>query len=285
MRLLPCIWLLSLLGFLVQGSQHGQHPHHELHHRHKRALLTPEAIGLGDVRAPDKVSEAADTVERALQVLKVANKHRLENVQYNRYEFASVSEIRGSGLNSAPLKYSENMVKMLSNIQSRAVGGASASPEQYSYSIPQELRDAARVVAESTHLSPTGNHSAVAARMRTKYGTNVSDTLVPPQAVRDSGIYEFRPTEMDLMYSATGLDKRASSSWWMADMEQRGVSPYAPEGYKVCTKPVQALGSYWLILLRRSGEMLWTMVRLVRPNSFLVFRDSTTDSSRRRCHR
>lgn len=143
--------------------------------------MTPEAIGLGDVPAPDKVSEAADTVERALQVLKVANKRRLENVQYNRYEFASVSDIRGSGLNSAPLKYSENMVKMLSNIQLRAVSGASASPEQYSYSIPQELRDAARVVAESTYHSPsTGNHSAVAARMRAKYGTNVSDTLVPP---------------------------------------------------------------------------------------------------------
>ncbi|KAI3194501.1 CAZyme family GH55 [Penicillium roqueforti] len=30
-----------------------------------------------------------------------------------------------------------------------------------------------------------------------------------------------------------GLGKRASSSWWMATMVQRGANPYAPSGYKV----------------------------------------------------
>lgn len=239
MHFLPCVWLISLLGLLVYGSQHGHGQHHDLRHGHKRAPLTPEATTLGDVPAADKVPRAIDMVERALQVLKVANKLRVENVQYNRYEFASASEIRGSGLNSVPLNYSENAVKMLSDIQSRAVGGASASQAQYSYSIPHELRDAARIVAEATDISPsTGNYSAVAAQMRAKYETNVSDTLVPPQAVRDSGIYEFRQTETDTMYSATDLEKRAPSSWWMANMKQRGMSPYAPEGYKVKTKPI-----------------------------------------------
>jgi hypothetical protein len=111
---------------------------------------------------------------------------------------------------------------------------------KYGYSIPDELRQAAKLVAESTPPSPsTGNHSAIAALMDEKYGTGNKDTHVPVQAFRTyNGLSQIVLDKNDTMpvydlESEESLEKRSAASWWMAIMTQRGNSPYAPSGYKV----------------------------------------------------
>ena len=65
---------------------------------------------------------------------------------------------------------------MKSNIQTTR--RSSDKKEKYYYSIPPELREAARIFAESTPLSlSTGKHSAVTALMREKHGSGVKDFL------------------------------------------------------------------------------------------------------------
>lgn len=114
------------------------------------------------------------------------------------------------------------------------------STVNYGYSIPDELREAAKIVAESTPPSPpTGNHSAVTALMDEKYGTGNQDTHVPSQAFHAyNGLSQIVLENNDTVpvegnESKGGLEKRSAISWWMATMTQRGNSPYAPSGYKV----------------------------------------------------
>lgn len=245
MRFLSLVWLAIQLALLVYGSQHGHQRYHGMHHQHKRdssvsATAGHGASGTSSERAPLETFEAADMVARALQTLKSVNKLRLEHVQYNQYEFATPSVLRASGMDAAPLTYSENTVKESNDVQMRDVGGWSGAFDKHSYSIPPELREAARIMAEAApQFPPRGNHSAVTARMRSKYGTEVPDTRVPAQVLQGQNLHEFMSIEMDMMNSATGgargrsLEKRVSSSWWMATMEQRGFSPFSPAGYKV----------------------------------------------------
>jgi hypothetical protein len=110
------------------------------------------------------------------------------------------------------------------------------------YYIPVELATAARIVAESTDNTPSGNHSDVAATIRHKYGKGKRYTNKPQQALlRSNGLSDFQsnaePTnasmlEQDQNGHAT-LQKRAPSKYWMPHMEKNGHSPYAPDGYKV----------------------------------------------------
>ncbi|KAJ5710984.1 hypothetical protein N7488_005140 [Penicillium malachiteum] len=152
------------------------------------------AVATGDSHAVEGSSDAADAVSRALKVLEYRNKLRLENVQYNNYKLSTPSESR-SDPDSAPLDYSQKSVEssMKSNLNNQTTRRSSGTTDQYGYSIPPELREAARIVAELTPPSPsTGNHSAVAALMDAKYGNGVKDTSAPLQNHRTyNGLSDF----------------------------------------------------------------------------------------------
>lgn len=246
MRIWQALWLLGQIGLLVQGS-HNHHDHlhakiHDLHKRQSASAVSQTGLQVSTASAASAAagtSDAADAVARALKVLQQRNKLRLQHIQYNKYELATSSEVRPD-LNSAPLDYSQKAVEESESTDNRSTRRASDTTDQYGYSIPLELRVAARILAESTPPSlPTGNHSAVAALMRAKYGTGIKDTAVPLQTHRTYDglsriVLDENQSILEAEYdSEEGLDKRATSDWWMATMIQRGANPYAPSGYKV----------------------------------------------------
>lgn len=175
---------------------------------------------------------------------------------------------------SAPLDYTQKAAEEAGD--ERRTRRDSGLNERYRYSIPDELREAARVDAESEPPAPSnGNHSAVAALMDRKYGTGRPDTFVPSQAVHTyNGLAQVVMDGKDeVSFGENGtegaLRKRASSAWWMATMAQRGSSPHAPSGYKVSQLSSEFVLFSDTIFSCRSGEMSWTMVlRVRRPAAF-----------------
>ncbi|KMU92714.1 hypothetical protein CIHG_10500 [Coccidioides immitis H538.4] len=85
-----------------------------------------------------------------------------------------------------------------------------------------------------------GNHSLVAAQIQEKYKLKGNDTNTPPQSyVRPNGLEGYIVYPENMQEVITGwndsftLEKRAAQQYWMIDMAQHGVSPFAPSGYKV----------------------------------------------------
>ncbi|KAJ5553987.1 hypothetical protein N7513_003946 [Penicillium frequentans] len=245
MRVWRAIWLIGYLSLFAQGSHH-QHDHlhaksHKLQGREEAAAVS-EAAQVSTISVapmPQGTSDAAEAVARALKVLKTRNKLRLDNIQYNTYEMGTPSEV-DLNHDSAPLDYSPEAVKEAESSDKRHTRRQSRSTDSYGYSIPDELRKAAKLLAERTPPSPpTGNHSDVAALMNEKYRAKNQDTNVPRQMFHTyNGLSQVVLGRNDSIpiskYGTEGdLKKRTSSSWWMATMTQRGTSPYAPSGYKI----------------------------------------------------
>ncbi|KAJ5726246.1 uncharacterized protein N7483_007603 [Penicillium malachiteum] len=228
MRLWQVLWLVSQLALCVQASHHAHEKFHDKrrHESVSAVSVAAHAVATGDSQAVEGTSDAADAVSRALKVLQYRNKLRLDNVQYSNYELATASESR-SNPDSAPLDYSQKSVDSSMKSNNQTARRSSDTKDNYGYSIPPELREAARIVAESAPPSPsTGNHSAVAALMRAKYGTGVKDTSVPLQTYRTyNGLSDIvMDNQQSLLSGEQSEDerhaKRAASDWWMATMTQ-----------------------------------------------------------------
>jgi len=99
------------------------------------------------------------------------------------------------------------------------------------YTIPPELIQAARLLAEANTLVPEGNHTDVAAAMKAKYGHKHRDTNRPKKLKQPEGLLSIFGTGHES--NDTSVSKR-DSGYWMVDMAQRGLAPYASSGYKVC---------------------------------------------------
>ncbi|OGM39526.1 hypothetical protein ABOM_012090 [Aspergillus bombycis] len=265
--------LFSLLLFLiVQASialalSHGHHVHEHLHRHYQRAASSgvpspvssaslphsSTSIGHSSNHTSFGTSDAALKVSRALKALAVVNKFRYENINYNKYEFTDPKKTTGKRVTAPPLDYSTESVQKLYSMEA-AYGDLSnngsmkekrdnttkAAPKSLAYTISPELAEAARILAESAPPSPsTGKESALAAAMQAKYGQNGNDTNMAAQVLRGpNGLVEYAPFNSDetlFPVSSQSLHKRAASGsqFWMANIEQRGVSPFAPDGYKV----------------------------------------------------
>jgi hypothetical protein len=235
----------------------GHHKHDHLHRhygRHEIAATdaaipksTPAANmnHLGDTAAVQKVSEA-------LEALSVINKLRIDNINFNNYildDTAKGSERREF---APPLDYSKDAVAKLSvSVANTSRSGSptkrrdkisTATKKSFAYTIPEDLAEAARVLAESSPPSPsTGEEAALSAQVRAKYGTKSNDTNRPPQRLQyANGLFEYVADNGIEYQIAEGphqasLQKRATSgsNYWLANLEQRGNSPFAPSGYKV----------------------------------------------------
>lgn len=186
-----------------------------------------------------KVDEAKQKVEKALRALSVVNKLRLQNLNFNKYEFhesgvtgrspAPVLDIEGS-----PEELKERFLKR------------SADPGSFTYSISDELREAARVLAEfSPPAIPPGDHEEVAAETRRKYAIPSNDTNFPPQRLQQpDGLSSYVSgwSERGISSASNTTSsaeerreraKRETDTYWMVTMQKRGRSPFAPAGYQV----------------------------------------------------
>ncbi|CAG9998333.1 unnamed protein product [Clonostachys byssicola] len=124
-----------------------------------------------------------------------------------------------------PLNYGQN-----SSSARIFSSGKLASNSTSPYSIPEEIREAARKVAESTPQIPKGDHSEVAAAIKQKYRSNNNDTNAPePLEPPDGKLGQWATSTSNMSSKVSERD----SGYWMVDMAKRGQSPFAPSGYKV----------------------------------------------------
>ena len=224
-----CLFLL--LGCLpgISASQHGHHSHDRLH---KRRNVTD---------ASDSDSSAKHVVEEALKALRIANKLRVENMQLNKWEFQDdKSHNRDSSV--VPLSdYSDptkntSLAQLSKRASSKDPSSLKSNPT-YGYTLSPEIVKAAKEVAESEKPAPWDvDYASIASKIRTKWSSGNNDTNSMVQKLsRSNGLDKYTTFEQPdgLQEPIQGVHKRATSSYWMADVEQNGASPYAETGYKV----------------------------------------------------
>ncbi|OBT56198.1 hypothetical protein VE04_02872 [Pseudogymnoascus sp. 24MN13] len=180
--------------------------------------------------------DAGALVAAALEALAVRNKVRLDHLQFNKYELAPTYAADGSDapsiLEYANVPSNSTDLKRRQNSNGSAISDAPGPDGTYKYSIPSELS------------VTSGNHSAVAAIMRKKYDLRNNDTnAMAPNVVLTkqlgisveelSGSVLAGDQSTRRLDSEGGLHKRAASTYWLANVLQRGASPYAPAGYQV----------------------------------------------------
>ena len=175
-------------------------------------------------------SNAQDLVNKALAVLAVVNKERVEHPVFNEYKDADPEE---EPRPAALLNYDADPEMLVAQSKgSQRISMATnttttGSTKHGSYRIPDEVVKAAALLAESTPQVPEGDHEEAAARIRKKYRLDESkDTLVPDELQAPEG-------RLSVFAGDSSNEKRASGYWMIDDQTYPGKSPFSPSGYKV----------------------------------------------------
>ncbi|PYH80406.1 pectin lyase-like protein [Aspergillus uvarum CBS 121591] len=185
-------------------------------------------------------------VRKAQEALAVMNPGRLANPQWNEYKFKSDAAPRDGEMAPA-LDYESGAMAADASLHARLNATKRSSEEgdqKYTYTIPPELVEAARLVAEaSPQPLPTDYGVDIAAIVAQYRPYKNNDTNVPKQKHQ-------RPNGLDGSYIPSvpsgddspekphvELRKRSSAGneFWLTAMGDTGSSPFAPEGYKAST--------------------------------------------------
>lgn len=166
--------------------------------------------------------DAQSIVRQALRILAAINKDRIDHPVFNKAEY---EDIDTQGQPAEPLDYEADPESLRRRLSSRSDDDSSST----SYSIPPELAEAARIVAESTPQQPQGDHDDVAATVRNKYARkDLNDTNTPREQLAPEGLLS------KYAHEQTGpIDKRDSGYWMIDDQSHPGKSPFSPSNYQV----------------------------------------------------
>jgi len=250
----PLLFCLLSLFLVFSVSAHRGHEdgHNHLHHLVRKGPLLARRGILNGTRTNLTSPEAI--LERAQAIIAQKNKARLENPSFNKHEFLAPEELAKLGMPAPPLNLNvlpgdnSTVAARLKRRQSLndTTSAAADADDKSAYTLPDEVIEAARIIAESTPQVPTGDHADVAAAMRAKYGSNsAGGSQRPPKLQRPMGglgrfgdgvEYSSNSTAVDLGSDGPDDASRVAKrdyGFWMADMAQLGASPYAPAGYKV----------------------------------------------------
>lgn len=193
--LLPLFFCIAILFAQVDASRRDAvqfTKHHALHR--------------ASVRGGDEISNttgtynssAAALVAEAQARMAIANKLRLENPRFNKHSFPS-DHLQANVSKAPPI------------ISTRGVWRRDNGSVPIDYSIPPELRQAAKEVAESTsHTSAVSKYAEEAAVLKAQYWVKTNDTNTPAPASEPMN----------------PLAKR-DSVFWMESMNMNGKAPYA----------------------------------------------------------
>lgn len=255
------IFIHLFLAIVVASHNHN---HNHNHHNHQKLANT---VSHGPRSVENKtLSDVEKLVQEAIKAAAARNKARLESPHFNKDEFASPS--REPSL--APPLHIANGTSILS-----ARGASQQNVSSSAYTIPQEVVEAARIMAESTLQQPIGDHEAIAARIKHKYSHKLNDTNAPKHLGTPEGRLGAWALP-DSVGNSSEVLKRASS-YWMLNMPPLGYSPFAPSGYKVrLHNGVLFLTTHLLILYRYGGMSKTlgpreTVKRMIRLPSTLPF--------------
>jgi hypothetical protein len=183
------------------------------------------------------LSEANAIVNDALKAAAALNKGRLNNPQRNTYSFRNGSA-NDMYVPAPPLNSSGTAMNWTSGLLKRS-NGTNVTAD-FAYTIPPNIAEAARIVAEATSHEASAGIDIDIAQMLGKYRTKKNDTNAPRQAyVAPTGLEGFIPSNAQLPLVAVNgtnsqvVEKRSDADFWLTEIAQNGYSPYAPAGYKV----------------------------------------------------
>ena len=205
--------------------------------------------GNGSTFTNDSMSleEARDIVSRFQQAMAPINAHILKNPRANNYTILNGSELAKVPQQPPPLDYggSNNSTSQYTHRVKRQNTSNQTIPTNSSslaYSIPPEVLEAAKLVAEaSPPLTPSEDYAAKIASLKSRYAPKSNDTNVIPQKIkRPSGLEGYVPmnelpkiTSNGTIVADTGISKRAVATFWQETIPQLGKSPFAPAEYQV----------------------------------------------------
>ena len=248
--------LLCLFSFLLVFSPVLAHGGHEQGDNHVHQLLRKRALlarngNLNGTRTNLTSPEAI--LERAQAIIAQKNKARLENPSFNKHEFLAPEELAKLGNPAPPIDLNVlpgGNSTVAARVKRRqylndTTDAAAAADDKSPYTLPDEVIEAARIIAESVPQIPTGDQAEVAAAMREKYGSKSAGGSNRPAKLQrpmgglgqfgDGVEYSSNSTAVGSVSSGSDTSHAAKRDYgyWMADMAQLGASPYAPAGYKV----------------------------------------------------
>lgn len=233
-----------VLFFIALFFSFGLGNHHDHQHAH---LLWKKHSALHHKRAANDTLLASNLTSpelilaRAHALVAERNKARLENPAFNKHEFGSPEELVEQTRPAPPLDI--DAVPLNGTLRRRQDQEGEGEEEDTQadpspYTLPPEVIEAARLVAESTPQIPTGDQADVAAAIREKYSHKLADTNRPPQLKKPEGKLSVFGDGVEYGSNVTAgssstLSKR-DDEYWMVEMAQLGEAPYAPSGYQVC---------------------------------------------------
>ncbi|CAM1509011.1 Fc.00g027500.m01.CDS01 [Cosmosporella sp. VM-42] len=182
------------------------------------------------VSADAALESAKKLVEKGQSAMKIANAEILDRPQRSQNDRVESARLYGP----APTLTYEDRKRDAQNTSEYA----------WSYTVPEELVEAARIMAEA---SPPSTDGRAEYRERTeairKERHQQKDTFaMAPVLQKPNGLNNFEDASETYRFSSNGsrgtpddasIGKRSASTWWMAKIKQHGSSPYAPDGYKV----------------------------------------------------
>ncbi|KAK1995810.1 pectin lyase-like protein [Colletotrichum falcatum] len=259
--------LFFIVGFLYATPSVAAHSHNHRSHGKIHRLVEEHHAKRNASLLAGNGTAAEIMIARFQEAMAVANQAILESPKHNVAQVQNSTTRQRKRTKAQPLDYHTGDFEQHANgtVFRRAANGS--TPTRESYTVPSEVADAARVLAEANPLPPT-DYDALLARVRAKMAkrkAHLNDTNVMPQKTkRPSGLVEYvPPAELAITVqngtkvagpdhpddprvgdADAGLAKRAAAtSFWMETMTQRGSAPYAPAGYKVW-RNVRDYGAY-----------------------------------------
>jgi hypothetical protein len=218
--------------------RHGAHAPYFHYHNRRNASLTGNMT----------LEAARQLLAQGQAAMVRANTLILENPRSNSYQVKNSTELEKTREPAPPLDYSNSTVPAFRRRQYNGNGtayGGNSSSSTLSYTIPPELAEAARIVAEASHATPDrDSYASIVESLKSRFKPENNDTVaMPPLLKHPSGLLEVvKEPPSTFRYASNSSDevevhvsnkKRDANDWWMATIQQRGASPFAPAGYKV----------------------------------------------------
>lgn len=243
---------LLILGVGAHGRSGELHRHAYNHHlSHRDTVPSPTVSPTSSIVGSlgTDLTSARQMIEDAHQALAIANKGRLAYPQWNQYK-VNYDQQTGSSDQAPPLEYAEFSSKKISLSETSLDSGnrkrTTSESTQFSYTIPQSLADAARVLAEASPSPLRADRGVDISAIISKHRVVANDTNMPQQThLTSNGLGDYIVTSQELLTdeidgdnggdgATVDLSKRASTdSFWLTELAKKGMSPFAPAGYKV----------------------------------------------------
>lgn len=250
--ILFCCGGIQIAAASEANTPHSYHGNHGGHH-HLHALSRRNASLESNSTSPS-LKEAREIVSRFQAAMAHANAAIVQNPRPNNNTVLHGDALEQIKKLAPPLSYNNTNPASppTSNFRRDTASSQNQTTASYgnftnqAYTIPPEVVEAARLVAEATPPNHFKNSDAERlARIRAIASTKNNDTNVMPQKMKHpSGLVSYvNPSELPLIIqngtevpglgNLSTLAKRDSQSYWQETIPQLGESPFAPAGYKV----------------------------------------------------